>query len=152
MLALCIGLIACGDSGGSGTSADGGITAEPDAAMEMECVIDGTYAALLVPLTGNCGPVNDSFTVELSPNLIRTLQEMQFDRMITTQVVVKACSIQMTREVSVQGVLEQQLSADELELQAGGNLAGDATYRRFGADQTVLCEGTYEMTLAPRNL
>lgn len=111
--------------------------------------VAGTYQPLYVPMTGNCGPISPiRVPLDGGAGGVRTHQEMQFDRMVTTMVVHKGCSLRVTQEVSLYGVLESRLNGEDIAVHNSNELSGMVSFTRFtnGMPQTELCEGMYNAT------
>jgi len=111
--------------------------------------VAGTYQPLYMQMTGNCGPIN-AIRVPLDGGAggVRTHQEMQFDRMITTMVVHKGCSLRVTQEVSLYGVLESRLNGEDIAVHNSNELSGMVSFTRFtnGVPQSEICAGMYNAT------
>jgi hypothetical protein len=146
LLALCLGALACSESGDSSSSpADSGaLVAEEDSAVE--CELTGDYEVILTMRSGNCGPAQVS-RITIPEAEVLTHTEMRFDVEVVTTTVLKGCSVRLTQEmVSRQGLLVSQLSASDLQLVSEGTLQGQAQLTRF-QDNAVICEGLYEMSM-----
>ena len=152
----CLGALACSESTSSssprpdsGQSNDGGLshdsTVEPDDAA-ADCVA-GSYVITLNHVSGTCGAVDESLMVALTSNGVRTTTEMRLSSIVVTMTAVSGCSVRFQRQVmTIEGVLSEDLVADELELESAGTLEGEAELTRFeNGDDT--CSSTYQMTL-----
>jgi hypothetical protein len=99
-------------------------------------------------MTGNCGPIT-ALRVPLDGGSggVRTHQEMQFDRMITTTVVHKGCSVRVTQEISLYGVIESRLDG-EVAVHNSNELSGPVTFQRYTGMMTEVCAGMYNATFS----
>jgi hypothetical protein len=135
LLALCLGALACSESGDS----------DQDAAI---CELAGDYDVTLTVLTGNCGAQPPS-TLTIPEAQIATPTETRTvgDGEVDTMILRIGCSVRLRQELaSIHGARIWQLDAESLQLVSEGTLEGQAEFTRF-QDDALICEGTYEMTL-----
>jgi hypothetical protein len=116
--------------------------------------VAGTYQPLYMQMAGNCGPLNGArVPLDGGEGGVKTHQEMQFDKMVTTMVVHKGCTLRVTQEVSLNGVLESRMNGEEIAVHNSNELSGQVTFTRFtnGVPQTELCAGLYTATFQRPN-
>jgi hypothetical protein len=112
--------------------------------------VAGTYQPLYMPMNGNCGPIaNIRVPLDTGNASVKTHQEMQFDRLVTTEVIHKGCSVSVTQDVSFAGVLESRMQG-EVAVHSSSELSGPVNFARFvNGDPTALsCAGTYNATFS----
>lgn len=158
LLSIAFMAMACTGDDGSHSKSDAGMLGgdgDGDGDGDRQCDLTGTYAVVLTPREGDCGPVADPamLTVPASTSGVVMHTEMQLGRNAVTTTVIKGCGLRLTYEVAESsGLLVSTLNGEELEQVSEGRIEGRANVQRFTptTPQTIACRGTYDMLMSKR--
>ena len=116
-------------------------------AEETKCpTIGGNYQALYTPLQGNCGPIANPnrvpFEMGRRGNIIKieTLPNGQ----VTTEIVMKGCSLRMTQEFANGGAVLSRIDGDPIYIESENELTGTVNLMRFDGAGQITCSGVYD--------
>jgi hypothetical protein len=121
------------------------------AAEEGGCPkVVGQFHPLYKQMSGTCGSITDSqplVKIDDGPQGAQTSILMFGNGRLTTEVVVRGCSVQMKQQFETDARVQSYLEALELSVESENELAGQVSMSRYGADGTVSCSGVYEAHL-----
>jgi hypothetical protein len=128
----------------------GGVLGLSCAAEELGCPrVVGQFQPLYTPLSGTCGPFADPMLVKIDdvPQASQTSILMFGNGRLTTEVVLRGCSVQMIQQFEASDRLQTYLEARELSVESADELAGQVSMFRYGTDGNVSCWGVYQARL-----
>lgn len=109
--------------------------------------VEGIYQPLYVARSGNCGPITGmSVPLDGGSGGVKTHMEMQFGRDVFTMVVHKGCSLRVSQQIYMQGVLQSEMYGDEIAVHSAKELVGQVEYKRFEGTPQPTCIGMYDVT------
>jgi hypothetical protein len=116
-------------------------------AEETKCAtVGGNYQPLYTPLQGNCGPVANPNRVPFDGgrrgNAIKI--ENLPNGVVTTEIVMKGCSLRMTQEFANQGITLSRIDGDPIYIESENELSGTVSLMRFDANGQITCQGLYD--------
>lgn len=115
-------------------------------AEETKCAkVAGFYEPLYTPLQGTCGPIQNPNRVPFDGGLRGVNMSIQTfpNARVTTEIVMKGCSLRMTQTVDVDGAVQSKIDGPIIEIQSAEELSGTVTMQRFANGQ-VSCWGMYD--------
>jgi hypothetical protein len=124
-------------------------------AEELNCPkVAGMFVPLYIPLDTSCESLSnpnrvnfDSGTNNASINVTR-----DFNRDITTEVVLKGCTMRMTQTITdKEGVPQQQIDGESLAIESATEVSGQVTVTMFDPEGQPMCWGVYEAQFTQDN-
>jgi hypothetical protein len=128
----------------------GGVLGLGCAAEELGCPrVAGQFQPLYTPLSGSCGAIADPLLVNIDdvPQASQTNILMFGNGRLTTEVVLRGCSVQMIQQFEASDRLQTYLEARELNVENANELNGQVSMFRYGADGNISCWGVYQARL-----
>jgi len=119
-------------------------------AEEVACPrVVGQFQPLYTPLSGSCGAIADPMLVKIDdvPQSSQTSVLMFGNGRLTTEVMLRGCSVQMIQQFEASDRLQTYLEARELSVESANELSGQVSMFRYGADGNVSCWGVYQARL-----
>jgi hypothetical protein len=121
------------------------------AAEEMGCPrVVGQFQPLYTPLSGSCGAIADPMLVKIDdvPQASQTNILMFGNGRLTTEVVLRGCSVQMKQQFeTAEARLQTYLEARELAVESANELTGQVSMFRYDPAGNVSCWGVYQARL-----
>jgi hypothetical protein len=120
------------------------------AAEEVGCPrVVGQFQPLYTPLSGSCGVIADPMFVKIEdvPQASQTNVLMFGNGRLTTEVVLRGCSVQMIQQFETAERLQTYLEAPELSVESANELAGQVSMFRYDPAGNVSCWGVYQARL-----
>jgi len=116
-------------------------------AEETSCpTVGGNYQALYTPLQGNCGPIANPNRVPFDGgrggNVIKI--ENLPNGQVTTEIVMKGCSLRMTQEFANDGSVLSRIDGDPIYIDSANELSGTVSLLRYDMNGLVTCQGVYD--------
>jgi hypothetical protein len=108
--------------------------------------VQGSFQSLYVELSGSCGPIDNPYPVpfEGGASGVNTIIERRVNSNITTDIVLKGCSVGMTQIVSDKdGAVMSQIDSSDLEIMSANELIGQVTLTRYDQGE-LTCSSVYE--------
>jgi hypothetical protein len=108
--------------------------------------VDGYYAPLYTPVSGNCGTISNAFPVPFEgPN--NTKIDMLPNVKVSTEIVMKGCTVRMTQTVEKKaGGVASMIDGESINIMSADQLAGRVTVTLFNDQGQPACSGTYDAT------
>jgi len=128
----------------------GGVLGLSCTAEEVACPrVAGQFQPLYTPLSGSCGVIADPMLVKIDdvPQASQTSILMFGNGRLTTEVMLRGCSVQITQQFEASDRLQTYLEARELSVESANELAGQVSMFRYGPDGNVSCWGVYQARL-----
>jgi hypothetical protein len=117
-------------------------------AEETKCpTVGGHYMPLYTALQGNCGPIANPNRVPFDGG--RRGNAIQIENLpngqVTTEIVMKGCSLRMTQEFANQGVTLSRIDGDPIYIESENELSGTVSMMRFDPlNGQITCQGLYD--------
>ena len=115
-------------------------------AEETKCAtVGGFYEPLYTPLMGTCGPIQNPNRVPFDGGLRGVNMNIQTfpNARVTTEIVMKGCSLRMTQIVDVDGAVQSKIDGETIQIESADELTGTVTMTRWDNGQ-VACWGMYD--------
>ena len=109
--------------------------------------IGGTFEPLYIPLSGSCGTIESPNRVPFDGGRagVNTSIERRVNSNITTEIVMKGCSVRMTQTVTdKEGRVASQIDGQTIEIMNQNELAGQVIMTVFDDVGGITCIGTYD--------
>jgi hypothetical protein len=109
--------------------------------------VKGTYQPLYTFVQGTCGPITmpNYVPVETGYKGAPKMTTMNFlNNSVTTEIVMKGCSMRVTQSVTENGSVRSKLNGDEINIENENELAGMVTLIRFDEAGNAMCSGVYD--------
>jgi hypothetical protein len=109
--------------------------------------VEGVYLPLYTPLQGTCGPITNPYRVRLEvgrngASVMRV--DMLSNANVTTETVMKGCSVRVTQSVEEHGTLTSKLDGDPIYIESENELSGQVSLTRYDANGALTCSGVYD--------
>jgi hypothetical protein len=114
-------------------------------AEEIKCSqVGGFYEPLYTPVQGTCGPIANPYRVPFDGGQggVNTDIRMFSNARVTTEIVMKGCSLRMTQTVDVMGTVQSKIDGETINIQNADELTGMVTMTRWD-NGVVACSGVY---------
>lgn len=123
----------------------GGLGCKPE---EKTCPkVFGTFKPEYYPLETNCEPIDPIYNlpIEDSRSGVATTTQNNYHREISTEVILRGCTLGMTQTVrNVDTLLtEQVIQSDHLSVDSENKLTGLVEVTKYDADKKPRCSGMY---------
>jgi hypothetical protein len=109
--------------------------------------IDDIYLPAYTPVDGTCGTLTDVNRVKFDGGLhgVNTLMDYLGNAIVTTDIVMKGCTVHMTQKVQTAEthVLESQIDGESIRIESKDHLTGMVSVEKYDANGTLLCSGNY---------
>jgi hypothetical protein len=110
----------------------------------------GQYQPLYTLLQGDCGPITMPNYVPVDSGyrgapIVKT--ENFLNGSVSTEIVMKGCSMRVTQSVMQGGAVRSKLNGDEINIENENELTGTVTLTRFNEGGTTACTGVYDARL-----
>lgn len=109
---------------------------------------EGVYQPLYVPLQGGtCGPISNPnrVRVEVGRNGGSVMRiEMFANADVTTEVVMKGCSMRITQMVAEDGLVKSRIDGDPIYIENENELTGMVQLMRWDDQGQLACSGMYD--------
>jgi hypothetical protein len=119
-------------------------------ADEVSCpTVSGIYEPLYVLRQGNCAPLTSTYRVPFDGgNSGVNMTQQRFTNVdVTTEIVMKGCTVRMTQTVADKmGLRQLQIDGEALSIKNENKIAGVVELVQFDDLQQVACAGLYDAT------
>jgi hypothetical protein len=108
--------------------------------------VQGSFQSLYVELSGSCGPIDNPYPVpfEGGTSGVNTIIERRVNSNITTDIVLKGCTVGMTQTVAdKEGAVMSQIDSSDLEIMSESELIGQVTLTRYDQGE-LTCSSVYD--------
>ena len=107
------------------------------------------YQALYTPVDGSCGPIANPYMVRFDGGLkgVNTIMQNLANVLLTTDIVMKGCTVHMTQKVSNRegGILLSEIDGQSISLKDQDRLTGRVSIAQYDmATGALLCNGNYD--------
>jgi hypothetical protein len=115
---------------------------------DLSCpAVEGVYLPLYTPLQGTCGPIVNPNRVRLESGrngapIMRIEKFANAD--VTTEIVMKGCSVRITQSVEEDGYLKSKIDGDPIYIENENELTGQVSLVRYDAAGQLSCSGIYD--------
>lgn len=109
--------------------------------------VEGSYEPLYIPLSGSCGTIERPNRVpfEGGRNGVNTIIERRVNSNITTEIVMKGCSVRMTQTVTDnEARVASLIDGPTIDIMSETELQGQVSMTVFDDEGAVSCSGTYD--------
>jgi hypothetical protein len=111
--------------------------------------VEGRYQALYTPLNGTCGPIvmPNSVPVETGYRGAPVMKVETFlNGSVSTEIVMKGCSMRMTQKVMQDGAVRSALEGAQINIENQNELHGTVNLTRYDMGSAI-CTGVYDARL-----
>jgi hypothetical protein len=115
-------------------------------AEPVKCArVGGFYEPLYTPVQGTCGPIANPYKVPFDGGISGVNMDIRMfsNARVTTEIVMKGCSLRMTQTVDVNGAVQSKIDGETINIHNAEELTGTVTMTRWDNGQ-VACSGTYD--------
>ncbi|MDH5676424.1 MAG: hypothetical protein OEZ06_30170 [Myxococcales bacterium] len=109
--------------------------------------IGGNFQPLYIHLNGSCGPIAKPFAVPFDGGIsgVNTIIQRRVNGNITTEIVLKGCTVSMTQTVSGdEGGIDSIIDGKTLDIVADDEVAGQVAMTMYDDEGAIACESIYD--------
>jgi hypothetical protein len=110
--------------------------------------VAGLYQPLYTYVDGGCGNIVNPNMVPFDGGLhgVNTIMQNLANTLVTTDIVMKGCTVHMTQKVQNRegGYLQSQIDGERIQIQDQNRLSGRVAVSMYDATGAPMCNGTYD--------
>src|SRR5262249_12852335 len=110
--------------------------------------IGGVFEPLYTVVSSSCGPIpaDDTYLVPFDggPGGVKTTVTMMPNVVVTTDIVMKGCTVHMSQEAQYTSGARSKINGDVLNVKSANHVSGMVTFEQMSDLGQPVCSGTYQ--------